>query len=213
MSLIRLLALSVVVIFVFQWLGSNNDEFDGGTMLPMDTKIVAFGDSITKGYKVPINESYPAKLASLLFAEVINEGVSGELSAQGLKRLPGILDKHKPHILILCHGGNDILRNRPMAKTRENLTKMVQLAKERNIHVVLVGVPTVEIIRFDTAQIYYDVASDLNVPLEDEALAEILETPELKIDRIHPNEKGYTLLSNRLANLVTDTYLPSETFD
>jgi lysophospholipase L1-like esterase len=178
-------------------------------MLPYGTKVVAFGDSITYGYKVDRDKTYPGQLANLLQVEVINAGKNGELSAQGLRRLPEVLDKYNPQILIICHGGNDILRKKSLYKLKENLINMVKIARKRNIHVVMIGVPTVELISLSTAQIYYEVAEELNVPLESDALEKILADDSLKVDYVHPNAKGYEILSNKVANLVTSTFEPS----
>ncbi len=181
-------------------------------MLPMGTKVLAFGDSITYGYRVKKEHNYPSQLSKLLFAEVINAGVNGELTRQGLKRLPGLLEKHKPQILIICHGGNDIIRRKSLIDAKENIRKMIELARKKNIHVVLVGVPKEEVLRLSTAQIYHELANELSVPLEDEALQDILSDNYLKIDQIHPSEEGYKILAHKLANLITTTYSPSETF-
>ena len=207
MSFIKLIFLSIGAIIFFNFL-QKEDEFDGSIMLPYETKIVAFGDSITYGYNVQEDKSYPAQLANLLQVEVINEGKNGELSYEGLKRLPFVLDKYKPQILIICHGSNDIIRRKSLLKTKENVSKMVKLAKKRGIHVVLVGVPTVELFSLKTAQIYFEIAEELEVPLESEALESILSNDSLKIDQIHPNEKGYEILSKRLATIITNTYIP-----
>ena len=181
-------------------------------MLPIDTKILAFGDSITYGYNVETQLSYPSQLSTLLLADVINAGINGELTNQGLQRLPRLLEKYKPQILIICHGGNDIIRRKSLIRAKDNIKKMIEIARAKNIHVVLVGVPMLEVITLSTAQIYYEIADEMNVPLEDSALETILGDNYLKIDQIHPNAEGYNLLANSLANLITSTYLPSETF-
>lgn len=212
MSIIKLAFLAVIAIIVLQFFDNSNEEFNGAIMLPMDTKILAFGDSITYGYRVDKDKSYPSQLSSLLHAEVINAGVNGEVTSSGLKRLPSLLDQHKPQILIICHGGNDIIRRKSLIKAKENIADMVKIAREKNIHVVLVGVPTVEVISLSTAQIYHELANELNIPLEDNALEKILSDNNLKIDQIHPNEEGYRILSNKLANLITETYLPFQSF-
>ena len=101
------------------------------------------------------------------------------------------MNQYKPQILIICHGGNDIIRHKSLKKAKENIKKMIELARKKNIHVILVGVPAVAILSKSTAQIYFDIANELNVPLEDSALETILNDDYLKIDEIHPNERGY----------------------
>jgi lysophospholipase L1-like esterase len=213
MSIIKLIILAFIAIIFFQFIQKDNHEFDGSIMLPLDTKVLAFGDSLTFGYRVDKEESYPSQLSKLLQTEVINAGVNGELSNQGLKRLPSLLEKYKPQILILCHGGNDILRRKSLIDARENITKMVELARSKNIHVVLIGVPAFELLSPNTAEFYFDISNETGVPLESEALEDILNDNSLKIDQIHPNAAGYTILSNKIANLVTETYLPFNSFE
>ena len=212
MSIIKLIFLAVIAIVVFNLFNNSSDEFDGAIMLPIDTKILAFGDSITYGYNVETEQNYPSQLSRLLLADVINAGVNGEVTNEGLRRLPGLLKQHKPQILIICHGGNDIIRRTSLIKAKENIKKMIKLAREKNIHVILVGVPKLEVLTLSTAQIYYEIADEMNVPLENSALETILGDDYLKIDQIHPNAEGYKLLANSLANIVTNTYFPSETF-
>lgn len=213
MSIFKIIFLVIITIVFFQFLDNSNDEFDGSIMLPYDTKVLAFGDSLTYGYQVDTEDNYPSQLSKLLQTEVINAGVNGELSGQGLKRLPALLEKHKPQVLIICEGGNDILRRRNLVETKENIAKMIKMAQKKHIHVVLIGVPMVEVLSLSTAQIYYELRDELNVPLEDSVLKEIFENDSLKVDQIHPNKEGYTILSNTLANLITNTYLPFNSFE
>lgn len=212
MSIIKLIFLAIIAIVIFNIFDKSNDEFDGAIMLPMDTKILAFGDSITYGYNVEKEKNYPSQLAQLLQADVINAGINGEVTSQGLIRLPALLEKHKPQILIICHGGNDIVRRKSLLKAKANIRKMIEIARKKNIHVVLVGVPMLEVISLSTAQIYHEIANEMSVPIDDNSLEHILGDNYLKIDQIHPNEEGYKILANSLANLITNTYLPSETF-
>lgn len=212
MSVIKIVFLAIIAIIFFQFIQNSNDEFDGSIMLPLDTKVLAFGDSLTAGYKVDSDKNYPSQLSLLLQADVINAGITGELSREGLKRLPALLEKHNPQILIICHGANDIIRRRSLIEAKENIKKMIELARKKNIHVVLVGVPTVEIVSLSTAEFYFDISNETGVPLESDALEEILADDSLKVDQLHPNEAGYKVLSNKLANLITETYLPSNSF-
>ncbi|WP_297441976.1 arylesterase [Sulfurimonas sp.] len=209
MSIVKLVFLAIIAIVILNFFNSSDEEFDGAIMLPIDTKVVAFGDSITYGYRVAKEDSYPSQLSKLLQTEVINAGVNGEVTSEALRRLPKILEKYNPKILIICEGGNDIIRRKSLLKAKENIKKMIEIARKKNVHVVLVGVPTMEVLTLSTAQIYYEIAQELNVPLDSSSLENILGDSYLKIDQIHPNAEGYKILANSLANIITETYIPT----
>ncbi len=112
-------------------------------------KVVCFGDSITYGYSAsdPAVTSYPALLAKLLEAKdsaaavkVVNAGISGEDTRQGLKRLDSLLEKEKPGIVLVLYGTNDLWTSRKISvdDTRVNLTEMITKMKSSGA-VVLIG--------------------------------------------------------------------------
>jgi acyl-CoA thioesterase I len=182
-------------------LGGCSPRAVGLRPLREDAVVLAFGDSITRGAGVDERESYPSVLATLLGCRVVNAGVPGEVSADGLRRLPAVLDRVRPDLVILCHGGNDLLQRLDQRQTARNLEAMVKAARERGADVILVGVPRPGLI-LRTAPLYREVAAACRVPCEARALARILSTPSLKSDQIHPNAAGYRSLAESLAEQI-----------
>ena len=170
--------------------------------LPKNGVILAFGDSLTYGTGAKPQDSYPAVLARLIGRRVIRSGVPGEVSARGLARLPEVLDRHRPKLLILCHGGNDFLRRHRRDGTEANIRAMVELARSRNIDVVLVGVPAPGIWITEGAELFARVAKAFGVPYEAETLAGIMTDRSLKSDTVHPNARGYRKLAEAVAALL-----------
>ena len=164
--------------------------------------MVAFGDSLTYGTGAKDHETYPRQLSLLIQREVVNEGKPGELSAEGLKRLPRVLDEHQPELLILCHGGNDLLRKKNQKNLIDNLKSMIREAKKRGIQVMLVGVPEPALFLLESAPFYSEIAVSENIPIEQKALPEIESDNALKSDTIHPNAAGYRQLAQAIAELL-----------
>ena len=169
--------------------------------LAPDAVIVAFGDSLTSGTGARPEESYPAVLEQLIGHRVVNAGSPGELSTAGLDRLRRVLDEHRPGLLILCHGGNDLLRKEDTERLDSNLRQMVRMTKTRGIAVVLVGVPAPGLFP-ESAGLYEEIATDFELPYEGEILAQIESRRALKSDLIHPNRDGYRKLAEAIRNLL-----------
>ncbi|MGE0485355.1 MAG: GDSL-type esterase/lipase family protein [Gammaproteobacteria bacterium] len=166
--------------------------------LAADDVILAFGDSLTRGTGAAADASYPVVLAELSGHAVVNEGVPGELSAAGLARLGGVLERVRPALVVLCHGGNDMLRKLSQDAARDNLAAMIALAREHGARVLLLGVPAPGL-WLSTAEFYREVATSTRTPLLDDALADILGQAALKADPVHPNAAGYHELAGRIA--------------
>ncbi len=170
--------------------------------LPADAVIVAFGDSLTFGTGADPDQSYPAVLEQLAGRRVVNAGVPGEVTAQGLQRLPKLLDQEHPNLLILCHGGNDLLRRLGSEQMRRNLGAMIERARQAGVSVVLIGVPRPALLRLHSADVYDQLADHYTLPFEDEALAQIESDATLKSDQIHPNAQGYRKLAEAVYALL-----------
>jgi lysophospholipase L1-like esterase len=169
--------------------------------LPADGVVVAYGDSLTYGTGAPQGESYPAVLEGLIGRTVVSAGVPGEVTAEGLARLPDTLARYRPALLILCHGGNDILRRLDERQTADNLRGMVRMARERGVEVMLVGVPKPGL-RPAPPKFYRKIAREAGLPYEGAILAKIMADGSLKSDYIHPNARGYRMLAEAIAELL-----------
>jgi len=169
--------------------------------LGADDVVLAFGDSITYGTGARPEESYPEVLAQLIGRRVISAGVPGEVTALSVQRLPELLDEVKPKILLLCVGGNDMLRKVEPVAIESNLRSMVSMAADRGVAVVLVAVPKPALFSGNAA-FYRAIAKENDLALEDGVLKEILFDNEFKADPIHPNAKGYRRMAEAIAELL-----------
>ncbi len=165
--------------------------------LSSDAVILAFGDSLTYGTGADGAHSYPAVLAALTGRRVVNAGAPGEVSGEGLARLPALLDEHRPQLLILLHGGNDLLHKGSPEELTRNLRTMVDTARARGIAVVLVGVPAPGLL-LGVPDLYPRLAQEYKLPYDGETLRAIESDRALKSDPIHPNADGYRRLAQRL---------------
>lgn len=186
-----------VLLMQLALLGACGNRAAQRTALPAEAVILAFGDSLTFGTGAEADSSYPAVLQTLSGHRVVNAGVPGETSGEGLARLPSVLDEVKPGLLILCHGGNDMLRKLDMTELKKNLHAMLLLASEHKIPVLLVGVPEPKL-ALATARLYAELADETGVLYEGEVLAEVLQWPSTKHDMIHPNAAGYRKIAEAL---------------
>jgi acyl-CoA thioesterase-1 len=169
--------------------------------LARDSVILAFGDSLTFGTGAASEESYPVVLERLVGRRVVNSGVPGEVTSEGLSRLPEVLAREKPALLILCHGGNDLLRRLNQQQTASNLRAMIRLARDRGIAVVIIAVPSPGL-SLTPPSFYREIATEMKIPFEEEALTTVLSDGSLRSDYIHPNDAGYRRLAESIAALL-----------
>ena len=163
--------------------------------------VLAFGDSLTFGTGASPAESYPEQLEALIGRRVVNAGLPGEISADGLQRLPGMLEELNPKLLILCHGGNDFLRKQSDTAAAANVRAMIKLAKDKGISVILIATPKPGLL-LSPPDFYADIAKEFAIPFNDDAFKGVLRDNNLKSDLVHPNAKGYAQIAQALNKLL-----------
>lgn len=191
----KYIIITIAIILIFLTLVKKDSNIQA---LTSQNSILAFGDSLTYGYSAKFNESYPVVLGNLTGLNVINAGINGETSSQGLRRLSTLLENKSIKLMILCFGGNDIIQRLPMDKLKKNLKTMIHMAKEKNIQVLLVSVPNFSLFGLSPLTLYDEVADEENIVLASGILADILSQPSLKSDQIHPNALGYKQMAEKI---------------
>jgi acyl-CoA thioesterase I len=176
-------------------------------------KILAFGDSLTAGFGLPPEQSFPAQLekrmrADGIDARVINGGQSGDTTAGGLARLDWSL-ADKPDLVILELGANDMLRGIPPATVRVNLDKMIGKIKASGAKLLLAGMQASpnwgESYQKEFDRIYPELARRHEVALYPFFLDDVVMNPELnQPDGLHPNARGVALIVERIAPRVAE---------
>jgi acyl-CoA thioesterase I len=163
--------------------------------------VLAFGDSLTYGTGASDSESYPAQLARIIGRTVVRAGVPGEVTAEGLARLPEVLAEHQPSLLLLLHGGNDFLRRLPKAQAADNVRAMIRLAQGGGAEVLLIGTPEPGF-TVTPPGFYGELAEEFGIPYQGTVVGSVLKTPSQKSDPIHPNAAGYRVIAEQIAELM-----------
>jgi len=173
--------------------------------------IVCFGDSITAGYGVDPGHSFPDYLQAALKARgyhyrILNEGISGNTTKDGVNRVQQVLDAH-PAVVIVEFGGNDGLRGIPITATRDNLDTIVRSIQQGGSKVILAGITLPPnygqdyIHQFDA--VFREVAKKYHAVLLPMLYADIYNQPgAVQADGIHPTAKGARLIAAKLLPLL-----------
>ena len=176
--------------------------------------VLVFGDSLSAGYGIDVDQSWTALLQSRLSTQgyehrVINASISGETTEGGKTRIGPALDNFEPDLVILELGGNDGLRGFPPAVMKENLREIINTARGSGASVVLLGIriPTNYGPRYTAAfeGVYEELAAELDVPwieffMEGVALNEAL----MQDDGIHPNAQAQPILLDNAWPIIED---------
>jgi acyl-CoA thioesterase-1 len=169
-----------------------------------DYRLLFLGDSLTAGYGLKPREAHPALIEEAflkagLKIDVINGGVSGDTTAGGLRRLEWML-RVKPRGVVIALGANDMLRGIPVEKTKENLNRMIEVLKNKNVDVFLLGMKALPNYGPDYEKnfnkIYSQIAHKHRVPLFPFYIERVAAQPSLNLqDGIHPNRDGQKMIA------------------
>jgi acyl-CoA thioesterase-1 len=173
--------------------------------------IVCFGDSLTAGLGIESTASYPADLQHLLDAagyryRVVNEGVSGDTTKDGLERLDSVI-AHKPQIVILEFGGNDGLRGLPVSMVQQNIATMIERLQHSGIKIALAGISLPPqygqdyIAHFDA--MYPTLARQFRLPLLPFILQDVYGVDgDIQSDGVHPTAQGAKQVAANVQKLI-----------
>lgn len=171
--------------------------------VPPGADVLVLGDSLSYGTGASAGEDYPSLLAATSGWHIRNEGIPGNTTAQGLERLPALLEAQRPQLLLVELGGNDFLHNVPQAETYRNLSNIVSLAKAQGVTTILVAIPEFDKLRAAMSRLqdhplYERLADETHTALITDVFSEVLSERELKADQIHPNAQGYRLVAQKM---------------
>lgn len=167
--------------------------------------ILAFGDSLTAGYGLDQKQAWPTLLQHRINEKgldyrIVNAGISGDTTAGGLARLPALLAREKPRLVILELGANDALRGLSLSQAKANLDRMIKMSQAAGAQVLLVGMRIPP--NYGSAyarkfqKMYPDLAHAHNTPLLPFLLEGVAGSFDLNLDDgIHPNAAGQRIVS------------------
>lgn len=171
------------------------------------------GDSLSSGYGLAAEQSWVSMLQERLAAQgygyqVVNASIAGDTSAGGRARLPRLLDRHAPAIVIVQLGGNDGLRGQPVATLRDNLAAMLETIETRGADALLVGIrmpPNYgETYAEALAAVYPALAEKFGVPVVEFLLEGVaLDAALMQADGIHANATGQRVMLDTMWNALS----------
>ncbi len=192
-KILMLLTILVAGILGYQfWAGEKEYEIKN---VPLSvSRIVCFGDSLTRGIGAGKGNDYPSRLAEMIGIEVINSGVSGNTTAHALARLEDDVLSYEPDVVLITLGGNDLKKRLNVDTARANLVSIIQRIQAAGAMVVLGGID-IPLYGKGYAQMYESIARQTGSVLIPNILEDLFGNPDLMSDSIHPNDRGYEIMA------------------
>jgi acyl-CoA thioesterase I len=186
--------------------GSDRDGPESQIPLHPQAVVLAIGDSITTGHRLPAEQAWPALVARDTGLEVVNRARNGATSDDVLQGIDGLLREVQPSLVIATVGGNDFLKRQSLADAEANIRELAQRVTDTGARFLLLGLHAQG---RDTVHPLYPAAVEglSGVYLDDTVLPQVYGSRRLRADPFHPNAKGHALIAERVtAWLAIDTY-------
>jgi len=186
----------------------------GAALAANPPTVVVFGDSLSAGYGIDVDQSWTALLQSRLETQgyehrVINASISGETTEGGKTRIGAALENFRPDLVILELGGNDGLRGFPPSVMKDNIRTIIQTTQLHGAEIVVLGIriPTNYGPRYTRAfeGVYRELAAELDVRWIEFFMDGVALNDDLmQDDGIHPNAEAQPLLLDNAWPIIRD---------
>jgi lysophospholipase L1-like esterase len=168
---------------------------------PTRETIVFFGDSITAGHGLPLEVAFPHRVGTALGLSVRNAGISGDVTAGGLRRLESDVLAYRPKLVVVELGANDVFQRVPRGQTLENVRAIVRRLREDGAGVVLVHIQ-MGAFGGDALEGYRAIAREEGAWFVEDFLRGVV--PDLTTDGLHPTADGHARLAARLESVLRE---------
>jgi lysophospholipase L1-like esterase len=188
---IEMLAVLLIAASFLIYLGSSPREYSH------DKIVVAFGDSLTRGYGTPPGKNFVTFLSEYTSIPIINSGKTGDTTSDALVRLKEDVLDHHPDVVLVLLGGNDFFEGYSEEVVRANLKTILKRIKQDGAKIILIGGSKQIVPNYESTfeRLVYDEEVDGYVP---NILGGILFRKDLLFDTIHPNERGHEIIAGRI---------------
>ncbi len=194
--LVAVVLLALGAFFLFH----TNNTYTPSALPPKT--IVAFGDSLVSGVGATYGNDFVSLLSKDIGQPIINLGVPGNTTADGLGRLEAVIEKH-PDVVIVLLGGNDALRRVPTSDTFANLKSIIKELQASGAKVLLLGIQG-NVLSDPYEKEFKSLAKETDVAYVSNVLEGLFGNAKYMSDTIHPSDLGYRKIADRVRPVLTE---------